>query len=330
MVRSLLALAAVGALFLLAEEEPRREQVRQSRLAGALLVRVQAGAGLIALTPGFGDVWANDYGREQLVRLDGRTGRVLARLPLGRRISIAAGSGSVWALRWGGRFFRRPNGPLYRIDPATNRVTARIPLRSPGFGVLHGGDALWVWGPDGVVRLEPARGRVLWELRVDQRRGELTGAATHAGGVLALRADGRLVRFDERGAREGARAPALAGADLLAVAGSRVIAAAAGGALLAVDAGTGRLLWRRSLGFRVSTVLESGGVLLTQGAAFRDPGDRVWALDPETGRILASTTVPSFGTTSMTTARGALWIATGAGEVIVVPALLRRLLLAAT
>jgi len=97
-----------------------------------------------------------------------------------------------------------------------------------------------------------------------------------------------------------------------------------------VDAATGRLLWRRALGFRVSTVLESEGALLAQGAAFRDPGDRVWAFDPATGRTLASTIVPSFGTTSMTTAHGALWIATGAGEVIVVPPLLRHLLLAAT
>ena len=64
------------------------------------------------------------------------------------------------------------------------------------------------------------------------------------------------------------------------------------------------------------------------GAAFRDPGDRVWAVDPTTGRVLASTTVPSFGTTSITTAEGSLWFATGAGEVIVVPRLLTRLFLA--
>jgi hypothetical protein len=45
--------------------------------------------------------------------------------------------------------------------------------------------------------------------------------------------------------------------------------------------------------------------------------------------VLASAIVPSFGTTSMTTAGGALWIATGAGEVIVVPPLLSRLFRAA-
>jgi hypothetical protein len=39
-------------------------------------------------------------------------------------------------------------------------------------------------------------------------------------------------------------------------------------------------------------------------AESHDPGDRVWALDPATGRTLATTTVPSFGTTSMTTSGG--------------------------
>jgi outer membrane protein assembly factor BamB len=324
-MRSMLVLAAVAALFLLAEDErrPERGAAQQSPLAEALLVRLEGGSGLTALTAAFGDVWANDYGRDELVRLDGRSGRVLARIPLGRRIAITSTNDSVWALSWGGRFYRLPDGPLYRIDPATNRITARIPLRGlSGFGVLHGGDVLWVWGPDRVLRLEQSTGRVIQELHVARR--ELTGAVVDQGGLLALRADGRLIRFDAEGTHEGALVPELAGAELLAVSGPRAIAASEG-TLLAADMHTGRLLWRRRLGFRVSTVLESTDALLVQGAAFQDPGDRVWALDPKTGQTRASVTVPSYGTTSMTTSHGALWLATGAGEVIVVPPLLSRL-----
>jgi outer membrane protein assembly factor BamB len=332
----MLVLAAVGALFVLAEREPRTEPPRSAaerRLADALLVRLSAGGGLADLTTGFGDVWASDYGREELLRLDGRSGRVLARIPLGRRLALAVGEDSVWALRWGSRFYRRPNAQLYEIDPATNRITARIPVRSASgrqvivFGVLHGGSALWVWGPDRVLRLEPSWGRLLWELGVDRRHGELTGAVIQDGGLLGLCADGRLVRFDAGGTHEGAHVPGLRGAELLATSGPHALAATAG-TLLAADTRTGRLEWRRNLGFRVSTVLESGGVLLAHGARFHDPGDRVWALDPATGRTLATTTVPSFGTTSMTTSGGALWLATGAGELIVVPPLLNRLFLA--
>ena len=45
-------------------------------------------------------------------------------------------------------------------------------------------------------------------------------------------------------------------------------------------------------------------------------------------RVLASTTIPSFGTTSMIHAGGGLWFATSAGEVIVAPPLMVRLFLA--
>src|SRR5688572_24196849 len=82
----------------------------------APLIRVGAGENLGAMAAGGGDVWVNDFGREELLRLDGRSGRVVARLALGRRIALAADREAVWALRWGGRFFRTPSGPLYRID----------------------------------------------------------------------------------------------------------------------------------------------------------------------------------------------------------------------
>ena len=335
-MRSMLVVAVVAALVAVAEAESPTEPRSglRARLADGLMVRLETGGGLAALTAGAGDVWASDYGRERLLRLDGRSGRVLARLPLGRRIALAAHGRSLWALRWGGRFWRRPNGPLFRIDPSTNRIAARIPLRTSSgrpmvaFGVLACDRSVWIWGPSRVLRLEPSSGRVLQEFGVGERHGELTGAVVHRGGLLAATADGHLVRFDpRRGIRHGRREQALAAAELLAVAGERVLAAAAG-TLVAVDARTGRLLWRRPLGFRISTVLDHGDVVLAHGAAFRDPGDRVWALEPATGRVLASATVPSFGTTSMTTAEGSLWFGTGAGEIVVVPRLLTRMFLA--
>ena len=121
--------------------------------------------------------------------------------------------------------------------------------------------------------------------------------------------------------------PALERAELLAVDRGIALAAVAGG-LVAVDARTGRVRWRRRLGFRISTMLRGGGILLAHGAAFHDPGDRLWALDAATGRVLASTVVPSFGTTSMATNGRSLWFATAAGEVIVVPRIVTRLFLA--
>ena len=326
MVRGALLVAAVAAALALAGS---REPERGAPFANPLLVRLQVGENLDGLTAGTGDVWVNDFGREQLLRLSGRSGRVLARFPLGRRIALAVDRRSVWALRWGGRFFRTPNGPLYRIDPATNRIAMRIPLDREQiyFGVLSGAGGTWVWGPRHVVRLEPFSGAILQAYDVGDETGELTGAVLHEDGLLATTADGHLLHLGQAGARLGPQVPALTRAELLAVDRGIALAGVAGG-LVAVDARTGRVRWRRPLGFRISTLLRRAGILLVHGAAFHDPGDRLWAIDTATGRVLASTVVPSFGTTGMATNGRTLWFATAAGEVIAVPRLLVRLFLA--
>ena len=297
----------------------------------APLVRLDVGENLGAMAAGGGrDVWVNDFGGEQLLRLDGRSGRVRARLGLGRRIAIAVTREAVWALRWGGRFFRTPSGPLYRIGAATGRVTDRVPLGDDvAFGVLASRGGVWVWGPRRVVRLDPGSAAITTAYDVDGADGELTGAVVDGDGdgLLASTADGRLVHVGEDGALPGARSRALERAELLAVDRGLAVAAAAG-ELLAVDVRTGRLRWRRPLGFRISTLLRREGILLAHGAAFRDAGDRLWAIDTATGRVLASATIPSFGTTSMVRAGGGLWFATSAGEMIVVPPLITRLFLA--
>jgi len=301
---------------------------------GAPVVRLQVGEGLGAITVAGGDAWVNDYGREEVVRIDGRSGRVRGRLPLGRREALATTGRSVWALRWGGRFFRVPNGPLVRIDSRSGRMVQRLDVRGPsgeamiGFGVLASGSSLWVWGPDRVLQLEASSGRALRDLPVDQRYGELTGAAADGGGgLLATTGDGHLSRTAPAGVLPGRQLPALSGAELQAVSGGRAFASRGGG-IVAVSADGARTLWRSQLGFRISTILPHAGVLLAQGAAFRDDGDRLWALDPATGRVLASARIPSFGSTAMALAGDALWVTTAAGEVIVFPALAMRLFVA--
>jgi outer membrane protein assembly factor BamB len=327
-IRGVLLLAAAVAVAIALAGTERPEPRAPS--ANPLLVRLQVGENLAGLTAGTGDVWVNDFGREQLLRLSGRSGRVVARFPPGRRIAVAVDRRSVWALRWGGRFFRTPNGPLYRIDPATNRITMRIPLDREQiyFGVLSGNGGTWVWGPRHVMRIEPFSGFVLQGYDVGDATGELTGAVLYEDGLLATTADGHLLRLGPAaGVRLGPRVPALERAELLAVDRGIALAAVAG-ALVAVDARPGRPRWRRPLGFRISTMLDRDGILLAHGAAFHDPGDRLWAIDAATGRVLASTVVPSFGTTSMATNGRSLWFATAAGEVIVVPHVVTRLFLA--
>ena len=294
--------------------------------SGGPFVRFEVGENLGAITFAGGDAWVNDFGREEVVRVDGRSGRVVGRLRLGRRMALAAAGGSVWALRWGGRFFRAPNGPILRIDPRTGKVIRHLDLRVPsgeqmiGFGLVPSGGSLWVWGPDRVLEVQTVSGDPVTFLGVDQRYGELTGAAPDgAGGLLATTGDGHLARISSAGVLPGHVEPGLSGSELQAVSGGRAFASRGGG-VVAVSARTGRVLWRSQLGFRVTTILPHAGVVLVQGAAFRDQGDGLWALDPATGRLLASATIAVAG--------GSLWFTTAAGEVIVLPELMADLFIA--
>src|SRR3954465_13958235 len=54
-----------------------------------------------------GDAWADDHARGLVLRMDGRGGRVVARIAVRGRLALAADRLGVWALRWGGRFWRR-------------------------------------------------------------------------------------------------------------------------------------------------------------------------------------------------------------------------------
>src|SRR3954449_12274964 len=302
-----------------------------TRLLDALVLRSAPAETFGEVVGSWGDAWADDHARALVLRLDGGTGRVRARIPVRGRLALAVDQYGVWALRWGGRFWRRPNGPLLRIDPATNRIAARIPLRAPSgepmvaFGVLAGDSGVWGWGPSRILRLDPPTARFVQDFHVGDRHGDLTGAILTEGGLLAVTADGHLLRVDARiGVRTAGRQPALTAAELLELTGRRLVARA-DRMLLAVDASTGRLLWRRRLGFHVGTVIDYDGVLLAQGSALGDSGDRLWAVDGTTGRVCASTVLPSLGTVGMTSVQGALWITTVDGHVIAIPRLLARL-----
>ena len=98
------------------------------------------------------------------LRIDPATPPRRARIPVSGEARVAAGAGAVWALA-GDLLYAGDQGPvrLLRIDPATNRVVARIPMSGPAgkrFGPLDlqvDGDAVWVVGAAGALRVDPRR-----------------------------------------------------------------------------------------------------------------------------------------------------------------------------
>jgi hypothetical protein len=312
-----LAVVVIGALIAAAAQVPHGE--RRPFLLPGTIATLQPAEGLGSVTGGQGDAWVDDRWGERLVRLDRRTGHVVARIPVQGRLALASSAGAMWALQSGGGYGRGLRGPLLRINPATNRVIARIPLPALGFGLLAVGDSVWVWGPDDLLRVDARGDRIVQHIVLADAHGEATGFGLIAGEPSVTTADGHLVRYDPRtniqvrAVKLPVTEPALQQAS-----GSRTFLTA-GGTVAAVDPSTGALLWRTRLGFRIGAVLEAGGLLWAFGANLRDPGDRVWKLDPTTGRPLGSVLLPAFGTTGMAAIGPALWVTTAAGRVLVLP-----------
>ncbi|HZT84886.1 MAG TPA: hypothetical protein VE984_05640 [Gaiellaceae bacterium] len=115
------------------------------------LTRYAAGANdwVDGITYGAGDIWIGVGDTGQLLRVDPTSGRILHRIFLGNTHSELVAvydDGAVWAFRFvGGQQI------LFRIDPATNAITARIPVGPPNGSLPNGGIAAgdgYIWTCD--------------------------------------------------------------------------------------------------------------------------------------------------------------------------------------
>jgi hypothetical protein len=143
------AVAADGAGAWVATADGRVLQVsrKRNRVVGA----IDAGGPLgfsqtIAVGPS--GVWLADPFDEQVVRIDPKTRRVMARIPAGAVTTLAVTGDAVWGLSSMG---------LVRVDPANDRVAAVAPdpeLRQARF-VAADARAVWTAGWSSVSRIDP-------------------------------------------------------------------------------------------------------------------------------------------------------------------------------
>ena len=283
------------------------------------LAVLEPGGGLGVVSRGQGDAWVDDRWNERLLRLDRRTGRVVARIPVQGRLALSDGARGVWALQSGGGYGRALRGPLLRIDPSTNRVMARIPLPALGFGLVPHGDVVWVWGPRDLLRIDARTDTLAQVIHVPDALGETTGFALIGDQPVITTADRHLVRFDPRTGAQVATVPLALDVPVLQQASAGRAVVVSRGTVAMVDPASGELLWQHRLGFRIGTVLQVRGALWVQGAYIRDPGDRIWQLDPDTGATLGSALLPAFGSMAMAAVDDALWVTTASGRVLVLP-----------
>ena len=101
------------------------------------------------IAAGAGGIWLADPFDEQIVRIDPRTRRVVARIPAGAATTLAVTGDAVWALSSLG---------LVRVDPVHDRVVATAPdpdLRRARL-LAAGGGAVWTAGWSSISRVDPA------------------------------------------------------------------------------------------------------------------------------------------------------------------------------
>jgi outer membrane protein assembly factor BamB len=318
--RRVALILAVAALCLMRGSSPPAAPENAQAPDGVTVWRLADGLG--AVTAGFGDVWIDDRTRERLLRVDGATGRILAAIPVDGRLALAAAPGAVWALQSGGGFGLGLRGPLLRIDPRTNSVRARVPLRASGravlgFGLQAVGRGVWVWGPRDILRVDGRAGRVRSRIVVPESHGELTGLAAGRRQVVAGTADGHLLRFDaSTGNRTGILHVPDASPSPKALSGGRVVFTTRG-VVSAFDLAAGRVTWRRRLGFRAGAALGRDGLVWAYSAATHERGDRVTALRPGSGRPVSSRLLPAFGSTGIAVGAGRVSVATAGGALFV-------------
>jgi sugar lactone lactonase YvrE len=311
----LLALVvALGTLALRGEPEPAVPKV---------IGIYPVAATLSPLAPGYGAVWTADPIREQILRIDPSTRRVVKRIPVHAEAVVATGAGAVWALA-GDLLYSGDKGPvrLLRIDPATNRIVARIPLRAPAGGGFAPRElqvdqgAVWVVGATGALRIDPRR-------NVADRfvpLGESTrGAVAEGGGLWVLAFDGRLRRLDALSGR------AVGGARVRTTGKSHLFGGPAGtltvvgdDTIALLDRPSGRTLWRKTLDGEIRYSMADDDVLWTVVSRAPIEPDRLVRLDADSGRRRGQVALPEPGVSGMATVGRDVWVATPGGRIVVV------------
>jgi YVTN family beta-propeller protein len=138
---------------------------------------------------GAGSVWVSSSARDRVLRLDPRTGRVEARVPIvagnahhAGPYGIAFGDGAVWVAD-------ALAGTVSRINAQRNRVAATIRVETRPTHIAVGDGAVWVLnaGAGTVSRIDPRRNSVVATIHVGP---DATGIAAGLGSVWVTLAGG--------------------------------------------------------------------------------------------------------------------------------------------
>lgn len=140
----------------------------------------------------FGSLWIPSCGDHTLVRADAATGAIQATIQAGPADSeggIATGAGSVWLVT-------SKASELDRIDPATDRVVAKITIPAGSVNPVFANDSIWVSSNEGnaLIRVNPATNSVASSTPIGPKPRFLTVGADSI--WILNQGDGSISRVD--------------------------------------------------------------------------------------------------------------------------------------
>jgi len=153
-------------------------------------------AGLVVA---FASVWSEDCGQNELVRVDERSGRELARIP----VIPADSEGLVTATQTAVYVVSKDASSVHyfvaKIDPTTNKIVRKIPVAPGAAAAAAGLGSVWVTNPfvGTVTRIDAASDRVTGTTKTKKGARFL---ATGEGAVWILnQSDGSVSKLDPGG-----------------------------------------------------------------------------------------------------------------------------------
>jgi hypothetical protein len=269
-------------------------------------------------------LWIADGQRSQVVRMDPRSGRVLARIPVRLKPDeIAAGPAGLWVR---GSNQRADVTVLAEIDPRAGRIV-RPPdtggADATGGSIAVGDRALWLdRGFLGRIdRIDPRTERITRRIGFGRTDGLALGGRT----LWAIGHDGTVAAVDTAAGRIVHRWPQLASANAFDDA-SEVIAADAGGAwVLGTDAGTifrlegDRVTRRLRVPPHAQPLLARtpDGLWIATGDALRNRY-RLSRIDPDRGDVTAVVDLGRHRPVGLVPAPDGLWVVGGDGTAVLI------------
>jgi sugar lactone lactonase YvrE len=222
---------------------------------GWATAQLEVGHGGGPLVFGAGSLWVGAWRDGQVVRVDPRSNRVVARFPAGglNPAGLAVGAGTIWVVH-------PDTDEVVRLDPGTGRVVARI-------------------------KLDP----LPFQFGAGDRRFLPSLVAVGAGAGWVATGRGAVARIDAASNRVVGVTTLLPGRPAgIAVAGGSVWVAAGGDGVARIEAATNRLLGAIRLDFYAERVAVGGGAIWVGGPT-TDPivevAGAVARIDATTGRV---------------------------------------------